>query len=605
MNVLRRLSYPSLFLIFGYWLLIGQLRPFLIEVADMTPFYTTVDFFTESLCRPAGAVFYVSSMLQSCMARPVWGASVFLILLMLTAYVIKASLAIPNIANGLCWLPPLALLANFTQTGYLLYTIKMPAPAFTPVVGVLLALLTAWLLRSVTRLRTTAGKVLAIVMVIVIAFLGYCLLGVYILLAGLLFIFSVVRRLQSDRLYRLLLIFIAITALWAIPMICYQQGWFHVRQSDLYQQGLPDYFHTDGLSHLARPLRTAFILTGIYTVLPLQWLMAQKAKWATEVAGALLFAAGLWLAHTYTFRDNNFLSILKMKQALETGNTERVLQLSMQNTDEPTRAQVMLTRVALWQTSQADDKLFAYPDGNASYNAPVANQYLRLMVGRTLYYYLGKINYAYRWCIEDMVEYGHRPAYLMCMAKCAIINGETQLANKYLAQLRHTFFYDDFANRYLQLLASHRLDRQMQALKSLLRYADIIDGDGGMVEMYCLQSMALSEGGSREMVDISLMCNLITKNIAGFWPRFYQLLPTWKGHIPTHYQEAALLFSQLQGRPDISRIPIAPGIRQSFERLIQASAQNGDSQSNAVTLRPEFGGTYWYYYFFVEGLKTN
>lgn len=145
----------------------------------------------------------------------------------------------------------------------------------------------------------------------------------------------------------------------------------------------------------------------------------------------------------------------------------------------------------------------------------------------------------------------------------------------------------------------------MQALKPLLRYADMVDGDGGMVEMYCLQSMALSEGGSREMVDISLMCNLITKNIAGFWPRFFQLLPTWKGHIPVHYQEAALLFAQLQGRPDISHLPIDPGIRQSFERLIQASEQNGDSQSNAVTLRPEFGGTYWYYYFFVEGLKTH
>ena len=145
----------------------------------------------------------------------------------------------------------------------------------------------------------------------------------------------------------------------------------------------------------------------------------------------------------------------------------------------------------------------------------------------------------------------------------------------------------------------------MKSLQPLLRYNDMLDGDGGLVEMYWLQSMAYSQGGSREMVDMSLMCNLITKNIPGFWPRFFQLLPTWKGHIPVHYQEAALLFSRLQGTPDISRLPIDPGIRQSFERLIEASAQNGDNQSNAVTLRPEFGGTYWYYYFFVEGLKTN
>ncbi len=605
MKILRRLSFPTLFLIFGYWVLLGQMRPFLSEVADMTPFYTTVDFFTETLCRPAGAVFYLSSLLQSSMARPVLGATALLLLLVSMAYATKASLHIPGVADGLCWLPPLALLANFTQIGYLVYTVKMPAPAFTPVVGVLMALLTAWLLRTVTGQRATAGRVMASGLIIVTAFLGYCLLGAYILLAGLLYILSLATRPGTDRLFRLLQIFIAVISLWAVPAICYQQGWFHVRAADIYTQGLPDYLHGDTAPQLSAPLRTAFVLTGIYAVLPFRRLANRKMKWLIETVCALLFVAALWLAHAHAFRDNNFYAILEMKQALEAGDTDRVLQLSMQTTDEPTRAQIMLTRVALWQSGQADDKLFTYPDGCAAYNAPTDNQYLRLMVGRTLYYYLGKINYAYRWCMEDMVEYGRRPGYLMYMAKCAIVNGETRLANKYLSQLRHTLFYDDFANRYLQLLAAHRQDRQMQALKPLLRYADMVDGDGGMVEMYCLQSMALSEGGSREMVDISLMCNLITKNIAGFWPRFFQLLPTWKGHIPVHYQEAALLFAQLQGRPDISRLPIDPGIRQSFERLIQASAQNGDSQSNAVTLRPEFGGTYWYYYFFVEGLKTH
>ena len=605
MKIIRQAIYPTLFLIFGYWVLLGTCRPFLTETADMTPFYTTVDFLSEMLQRPAGGLFYVASLLQSCMARPVLGASLLLFLLIGLAYAVKVALHLPGRYEALCWLPSLALLANFTQIGYSLYTLKTPAIAFTPVVGLLAALLLARLLLLTARQQRAVGRSLAVAFICVMAFTSFHLLGGYAMITALLYVICTARQMKTDCPYRLLQIGIAIVSFLILPMICYRQGWYHVRQADLYLQGLPDFIKGSDPAHLSTPIQTAVILLLCYALLPLRDPAGKALRRITEAVGALLLAAGMVLTYHKTFRDHNFFAILEMRQALEKGDAERVLQLSMQCPDEPTRAQVMLTRVALWQLGQASDKLFTFPDGSAPYNAPVDNQYLRLMAGRTIYYYLGKINYAYRWCMEDMVEYGHRPSYLTYMTKCALLNGETALAEKYLSQLRHTLFYSDFADHYTQLLASGRDDREMKALQPLLHYNDMLDVDGGLVELYNLQSMAFSQGGTREMVDMSLMCNLITKNINGFWPRFFQLLPTWKGHIPTHYQEAALLFSRLQGQPDISRLPINPNIRQSFERLIQASAQNGDNASNAVTLRPEFGGTYWYYYFFVNGLKTT
>lgn len=65
------------------------------------------------------------------------------------------------------------------------------------------------------------------------------------------------------------------------------------------------------------------------------------------------------------------------------------------------------------------------------------------------------------------------------------------------------------------------------------------------------------------------------------------------------------MVAQLQGGSPISEIPIDPTIGQRFQRLVEASARMGDNAANAIALRPEFGDTYWYYYFFVEGLKTN
>ena len=140
----------------------------------------------------------------------------------------------------------------------------------------------------------------------------------------------------------------------------------------------------------------------------------------------------------------------------------------------------------------------------------------------------------------------------------------------------------------------------------LMNYADVLDGDAGLIEFYLLNSFAMTEGGSREMVELSMMNNLITKNLESFWPRFFKLLPTWQGHIPRHYQEAALMIAQLTGRNDLlTNIPIDPDVSARFERLVTASAQNGDNDYNKIALKGEFGDTYWYYYFFVEGLKTT
>ena len=148
-------------------------------------------------------------------------------------------------------------------------------------------------------------------------------------------------------------------------------------------------------------------------------------------------------------------------------------------------------------------------------------------------------------------------------------------------------------------------EAETSSIRPLLNYTDQLDGDDGLVEFYLLNSFALSEGGSREMRELSLMSSLITKNLTGFWPRFMALLPTWHGKIPTHYQEAALMVAQLQGGAPVPNLPIAPTIQQRFQRLVEASARMGDNAANAAALHPEFGTTYWYYYFFVEGLKTT
>lgn len=478
-----RLPFTLAFVAFALFVLLGLLQPYLRETGALTPFYLTGISWGEFVSHPYGLLLYVASGLQSCFAIPWLGATLFTASLVAVAYAQKWAFRVNDHWFGFCWVIPFWLFANYTKMGYLIYTSKAVASAFTPVLEVLIGVLLLGCLRA-------------------------------------------------------------------------------------------------GLSHW--------------------WKFSVKATSSRRVialvVSLLIYLGSAITAYSNSFRDANFLNSLRMKHAAEAGEWEQILQIARDGEQEPTRTQVCLTRLALFKTGRMGDELFAYPEGSAQYNAP-QNQWLRLMIGPLLYYHYGKLGFAYRWAMEDLVEYGERPAYLRYLYSVAKMNGEDALAKRYERTLSRTLFYKDI---------NKNMEQEISEIKPLLNYTDQLDGDNGLVEFYLLNSFALSEGGSREMVELSLMDGLITKNLTGFWPRFMALLPTWKGHIPTHYQEASLMLTQLQGDSPLSDFSVIdPAIRQRFQRLVDTSARMGDNATNATALRPAYGNTYWYYYFFVEGLKTN
>ena len=483
----KRLPYTILFIVITMAVMMGLLRPYLMETAQLTPFLTTKVFAQEMMARHSwGFLLYAASFLQSCLAKPWLGASLLIVVLIAIAYATRWAFRLPDELFGLCWVVPFFLLARYTSKGYMIYVCKDVAIAFTWPLAILL-----------------------------------CLLSLGLIVEGL-------------RSYR----------------------------------RRPKVFRRKALGLNLTLLCLSFVV------------FLGSAFW-------------FW---TQTYKDKNFLSTLQMKHATEESDWERVLSLARNNKEVPTRAQICLTRLALFETGQMGNLLFTFPEGDAAYNAPEVHQWLRLMTSHQLYKHYGKLGFAYRWAMEDMVEYGERPMYLRMLHRVAKLNGETALEEKYREALSHTLFYKD---------ESEAINKEAEAIKPLLNYTDQLDGDNGLIEFYLLQSFALTEGGSREMVELSLMNSLITKQLDGFWPRFMALMPVWQGRIPVHYQEAALMVAQLQGGIDIASLPIDPQVRQRFERLVEASAQMGDSTGNAYSLRPEFGDTYWYYYFFVEGLKTT
>ena len=586
------------FSVLSLYLLGIELKPFLIETAALTPFYTTTSFIADMMSMPCGFVGYIASMMQSCFAMPWLGALLLTLLLVALAESMRRVFKVSAAWSGLCLVPSFMLILNYTEVGYMLWLVKTPALAFTMPLGMLISI-------GLTATAMVFHKLwIKLVLIVLYATVGYWLFGLFGLLACLFVVLPIIAEAIRTRQWKHLSIILGILLLaLVLPRVMYGQGLFTMRVQDIYVAGLPDYIWNDAERYLYYPALIAIA----FCLLLSTTLFTQKNIVCLIVSLIGMIVAAICLFN-YTYRDSNFFDTLEQKQALEQGDYERVLDIARTAETPPTRIQVMLTREALWHTGQAGDKMFAYPDGDTPYNSPRQFQYMRLLCGRLFYYLEGKVNYAYRWCMEDMVEYGRRPDYLCYMVKCALINGEWKLADKYLEALDNTIWYKDFVTKYRTYVTDHSLvskDKEMAAIKPLLRYNDVLDGDGGMIELFILNSYAYSTGGSREIVERALMNSLIIKNLDNFWYRFMALLPGWNGHIPVHFQEAALMVAQLQGGVDTSKLPIDNAIRERFAQLVEKSGQNGDNASNAYMLKPEFGDTYWYYYFFVEGLKTN
>lgn len=586
------------FSVLSLYLLGVELKPFLIETAALTPFYTTTSFIADMMSMPCGFVGYIASMMQSCFAMPWLGALLLTLLLVALAESMRRVFKVSAAWSGLCLVPSFMLILNYTEVGYMLWLVKTPALAFTMPLGMLISI-------GLTATAMVFHKLwIKLVLIVLYATVGYWLFGLFGLLVCLFVVLPIIAEAIRTRQWKHLSIILGILLLaLVLPRVMYGQGLFTMRVQDIYVAGLPDYIWNDAERYLYYPALVAIA----FCLLLSTTLFTQKNIVCLIVSLIGMIVAAICLFN-YTYRDSNFFDTLEQKQALEQGDYERVLDIARTAETPPTRIQVMLTREALWQAGQAGDKMFAYPDGDTPCNSPRQFQYMRLLCGRLFYYLEGKVNYAYRWCMEDMVEYGRRPDYLCYMTKCALVNGEWKLADKYLDALDHTLWYKDFATKYRTYVTDHSLvskDKEMATIKPLLRYNDVLDGDGGMIELFILNSYAYSTGGSREIVERALMNSLIIKNLDNFWYRFMALLPGWNGQIPVHFQEAALMVAQLQGGVDTSKLPIDNAIRERFAQLVEKSGQNGDNASNAYLLKPEFGDTYWYYYFFVEGLKTN
>ncbi|MCF0198182.1 MAG: hypothetical protein HUK02_02515 [Bacteroidaceae bacterium] len=603
----------------GGWVL-GSETDVLFRAQELSLWLPSRHFYDTSTIYPGGTLTWMAAYMTQYFYTDagVWllvGAWCLIAIQLVHAYRLRGTRVLLSV------LVPLALAAIFLQTGYWIYYLKLQGHLWVPTLGVMTALLAANVHRLLPRWWGFAWYVLYGVV-------AYPLFGAWGGLGLLLMALQLDKAKTNPKIINIAMAPLFVVCVSLLPII-YCQWFFHqVEHTCIYKAALPCY--QLGTIDCTQQYHWAYyVLLAAFVPAVVGGYWNKGRELLVGVLGLLLVAGGVLWADNRWYRDTNFYKEVAMYRCIENLDWEGVLRVMRSHdygeTKPPTRVMVMEKNLALFRLGRAGDEMFHYPEGAERQNAPWEVR-LTQVGGKMLYYHYGKEQFCYRWCMEDGVEFGWTVDGLKYMTKSSLITHDWKVARKYIDMLKTTRFHREWAKKYEQLIGHPELmaqDEEMKPIIPMAAYPDRLDGDMTLVEMYLLKAFANGVGAEPYYQEMTLICSLIMKDIDLFWPRFHGYINMHRNdkemRVPTHYQEAAYLYSMLEPqRPSemwpgltnaeaAERIPFDEGVKQKYKDFMNFNTQCGSmsEEQKKVAFAPMYGDTFYYFYFLVRNQKTN
>ena len=562
--------------------------------------------FLNSMMRlPGGLLLWLSCWCTQLFYHPWMGCLALLLLWTVIVLGVQRIFRPQGWMRLLTLLPVIALAATVTQNGYWIYYMKMPGLLFVPSLGTALAVIIACLARSLP-----GNRYLRLFAIVFTGFVTYPFMGAWSFLAVLL---------SCQSLWDLAA---AASTVAIAPLIYYRTLYAETMLKYMWSTALPSYRYGDNTYFWPYHIPYYGMLLGFLLCRASRWqetFQSLKMKRLPLIL-ALVAVAGYSAAlYKLWYRDTNFSKEIRMQLAMEERDWEAVLRIYREkpsawgHKEMPvTRIMVMCKNVALLRLGRAGDEMFTYQDGAELQHAPFPVK-MTQVGGKMIYYEVGKENFCTRWNMEDAVEFGWRVSHLKYMTKAALVESDWGVAAKYLRLLEKTMWQGDWARKYKPFVGEKKKcwdDEELGFIMRLLPGGDRLDGDKTLVEMYLLQTFSHGMGADKNYAELTLMCALIMQDIDLFWPRFFRFASLiGDSRMPTHYQEAAYLYGNLEpGKVDISGMPFDESVKRTYYDFCKYNQQLGPNMSEAekaIRFRPIFGKTFYYFYFLVRNVKTN
>ena len=579
---------------------------YLFKVQELNLFLYSKMFFEQQMVVSGGLLTWLGTYFTQYFYYPALGTTLLCLWFGLMMWLFKHAFRIADRYSALLLVPLALVVITDVDLGYWIYYLKLRGHFFIAPMGFSWAFAMVW----AYRVLPTKWWLRTIWLPVSVA-LSYPFVGIYSLIAALtMAVMALVANKSIGR--KVIDAIVAVLSLVAVPLVYYRTLFSQTSISDIWYTALP-LFRTD-VNHLA--YYTPWIaMTALMLLLALtiRIEVAEKPRkpllfWASQVALVALVAVGTW---HFWYKDKNFHHEIVMSHCIDNKDWEGVLTeyRNMDADEEPTRMMWMMKNLALTRLGRAGDEMFRYKNGDAHSDAPFEVR-LTQIGGKQIYYNYGQINFCYRWCLEDGVEYGWRVDFIKYLLKCSILNGEMEAAQKYIDILKQTKYYANYGEQFEVFVKNPKLvakNSEFSTIRHYMKSNDVLTSDNTLVEIYLLNEFSNEDSNDPLYQEQTLLAALQQKDIQMFWPRFFHYAQLHQGkRMPTHYQEAAYLYGHLENHVDISHMPFDEEVKANYEGFMALAQQNAGLTEEQLKpiMYPQYGGTFYYEYFLIRNQKS-
>lgn len=449
-------------------------------------FLHTPLFFEQQMVRAGGLLTWAGCYLTQFFYYPMLGAGVLCLLWAFLMWLLKRTFRLTD--EWLTLVPIACLLLTIVTLGYWVFFLKLPGALFDTTLGTIVAVSLVWFYRALPN-----RYFLRPIFMVLSTCISYPLFGFYGLWATAMMAMMTWRS-----------SWVALLSIIAVPLVCYHTLYHETNIINIYWTAMP-VFTYQGTRCAGYYLPYVFLVLSI----GLMVFFPTVKKWVS----AIVISMTVVCIAVFWYKDTNFHHELSMQRSIEKQTWQQVLMTSTRAKGEPTRAMCMMQNLALFRLGKAGNEILNYPNGAARPNAPFTVHTVHT-IGKMLYLQYGVLNYCYRWCMEDGVEYGWTVEQLKYMAQCSLLNGEYVATQRFLNLLKKTTFHRNWAKRYEAMIQHPQLvtrDPELASILPLLRNDNFLTADQSQLEMFLVEQIVNTPGTTREQ-----------QALANFTVRYYR-----------------------------------------------------------------------------------
>ncbi|MFZ2146243.1 MAG: DUF6057 family protein [Sedimentisphaerales bacterium] len=584
-------------------------------ITNFPVFYKGWTFFLPFLSYPGGPLEYLSAFLSQLFYYSWVGALVVTVQAWLLSvcidYLLKAA-NLPRI-RWICFILPILLLVLYTRYAY----------HFTTTMALLITLLIACLYLKMTLSRITTLSYLSTFLSLSVI-LYYLAGGAFLLFAVVCAIYELIFRSRwKTSLFYLL----------SAAVIPYVVGLlvFRVSIIDAFCNSLPFSWK---ILHYETRKREVTIVYLLYLLLPLtlfvfgllqilgkrlhfvkerakkkhrnessnlllkifsRYRHSPKLKWAVEsllllaIAGSVIFFS----------RNENLRTRFKVDYYAYHKMWPELLTSAQHNPDNPFIAHAV--NRALYHIGRLGYDMFSWPQ-HPDYLFLSDKKY-KWMYWQIFDVFLdiGVVNIAENDLTECLEGFGDRPMVLQRLALINMVKGNLGSAKIYLGALSKTLFNADWAKHYLDLLEADpdlSTDKYIQHLRSLCLDKDCLTHS--LLKEKTLSWLLERNSQNRMAFEYLMAYYMLNKQLSKLVQNFERLQDFDYRELPTHYEEAALIYIYGTGKPlHLSGYLSSPQKRRQIEDFTRIlSGYSGDKKAASKELSKKFHNTYFFYYMY-------